>query len=198
SPFGLSMALGMLLKAAKGKTYDDIYKMLNMGEKKNKDNIHNIFKLLPYKGEFSMFVMLPDEKYGLSKMIEEWPKNKLSDYIVKMNKSSELISVYLPKFEVDYSTKLLGILASLGADIRPALTPFSPGLVITDAFQTAVIKVYEAGTEAAAVTVFTGTRMALQPAPNPLLFKADHPFSYCIRDMRRGINVFCGTVLKFK
>ncbi|RWS19404.1 hypothetical protein B4U80_14439, partial [Leptotrombidium deliense] len=30
SPFALSMALGMLLKAAKGKTYDDIYKMLNM------------------------------------------------------------------------------------------------------------------------------------------------------------------------
>ncbi|RWS18085.1 hypothetical protein B4U80_14690, partial [Leptotrombidium deliense] len=26
SPFGLSMALAMLLKAAKGKTYDDIYK----------------------------------------------------------------------------------------------------------------------------------------------------------------------------
>ncbi|RWS23493.1 hypothetical protein B4U80_13923 [Leptotrombidium deliense] len=45
SPFGLSMALGMLLKAAKGKTYDDIYKMLNMGELSNKDNIHNIFKL---------------------------------------------------------------------------------------------------------------------------------------------------------
>ncbi|RWS20316.1 hypothetical protein B4U80_12108 [Leptotrombidium deliense] len=52
SPFGLSMALGMLLKAAKGKTYDDIYKMLNMGELSNKDNIHYIFKLVSkYKGK---------------------------------------------------------------------------------------------------------------------------------------------------
>ncbi|RWS20465.1 hypothetical protein B4U80_14265, partial [Leptotrombidium deliense] len=105
-----------------------------------------------------MFVMLPDEKYGLSKMIEEWPKNKLSDYIVKMNKSSELVSVYLPKFDIDYSTKLLGILSSLGANVSPALTPLNPGIIITDAFQTARIKVYEACTEAAAVTIFTGTR----------------------------------------
>ncbi|RWS04548.1 hypothetical protein B4U80_14751, partial [Leptotrombidium deliense] len=70
-------------------------------------------------------------------------------------------------------------------------------LEITDAFQSAKIKVYEAGTEAVAVTAFTGTKIALQPGPNPIIFQADHPFAYCIRDMRRGLNMFCGTVLKF-
>ncbi|RWS20315.1 hypothetical protein B4U80_14294, partial [Leptotrombidium deliense] len=52
-------------------------------------NIHNVSIVeLAYKGDFSMFVMLPDEKYGLSKMIEEWPKNKLSDFIIEMNNSN--------------------------------------------------------------------------------------------------------------
>ncbi|RWS19595.1 hypothetical protein B4U80_12259 [Leptotrombidium deliense] len=117
----------------------------------------------------------------------------------KPNATSLPVSVYLPKFDVDYTiTDLLGVLSSLGADVTSALTPLNPGLVITDAFQSARIKVYEAGTEAAAVTVFTGTRTAVRPAPNPIIFQADHPFSYCIRDMRRGINMFCGTVLKFE
>ncbi|RWS26909.1 hypothetical protein B4U80_12919 [Leptotrombidium deliense] len=164
-------------------------------------NVHKVHIVeLPYKGDFSMFVMLPDEKYGLSKMIEEWPKNKLSDYIVEMNSpnlTSLPVSVYLPKFTVGYSMKLLPLLASLGADVTKALTPLNPSLLITDAFQSAKIKVYEAGTEAVAVTVFTGTRTALRPGPPPVIFKADHPFAYCIRDMRRGINMFCGTVLKF-
>ncbi|RWS22365.1 hypothetical protein B4U80_13569 [Leptotrombidium deliense] len=111
----------------------------------------------------------------------------------------KLVSVYLPKFDIAYSKKLLELFASLGADVTKALTPLNPGLTITDAFQSARIKVYEAGTEAAAVTLFTGSRTSLfQPMIEPILFQADHPFSYCIRDMRRAINIFCGTVLKFE
>ncbi|RWS22185.1 hypothetical protein B4U80_11683 [Leptotrombidium deliense] len=166
-------------------------------------NVHKASIIeLPYKGDFSMFVILPDEKYGLSKMIEEWPKNKLSDYIVEMNKSNrttgEFVKVHLPKFDVDYSMQLLPLLKSLGADVTTALTPLNPTLIITDAFQSARIKVYEAGTEAAAVTILAVNRSGQGQKGNPIIFKADHPFSYCIRDMRSGINIFCGTVMMFK
>ncbi|RWS22366.1 hypothetical protein B4U80_14043, partial [Leptotrombidium deliense] len=81
--------------------------------------------------------------------------------------------------------KLLPLLESLGADVTKALTPLNSALQITHAFQSARIKVYEAGTEAAAVTLFTGNRSAQRQTGNPIIFKADHPFSYCIRDMRR-------------
>ncbi|RWS20570.1 hypothetical protein B4U80_12052 [Leptotrombidium deliense] len=93
--------------------------------------------------------------------------------------------------------KLLQLLESLGADVTTVQNPLNPDLKITDAFQSARIKVYEAGTEAAAVTLFTGNRSAEQQIGNPIIFKAYHPFSCCIRDMRRGINIFCGTVMKF-
>jgi serpin B len=61
----------------------------------------------------------------------------------------------------------------------------------------AFIDVNEAGTEAAAATaVVMMETMALPPRPHaqPLVFRADHPFLYLIRDNHSGSILFMGRV----
>jgi serpin B len=70
---------------------------------------------------------------------------------------------------------------------------FSISAVIHKAF----VDVSEQGTEAAAATatVMTATAMRAQmPEPPPIVFRADHPFFFFIRDMQSGSILFMGRV----
>jgi len=54
------------------------------------------------------------------------------------------------------------------------------------------VEVNEEGTEAAAATVVTAEHMAMmRPPPRPV-FRADHPFIFCIRDTHSGSLLFLG------
>jgi len=71
-------------------------------------------------------------------------------------------------------------------------------LYIGQAVQNAWIETSEKGTEAAAVTaiemMFKSGRK--RPEPPPVIFHADHPFTYLIRDMASGEILFIGRVVK--
>jgi len=61
-------------------------------------------------------------------------------------------------------------------------------------FHKAWVEVNEEGTEAAAataVTVALSSAVLKPPAPPPV-FRADHPFIFCIRDTRSGSVLFLG------
>ena len=68
---------------------------------------------------------------------------------------------------------------------------------ISAAIHKAFIDVNEQGTEAAAATatVMVATAMRVpRPEPPPVVFRADHPFLFMIRDVKTGGILFLGRV----
>jgi len=67
----------------------------------------------------------------------------------------------------------------------------------SDVVQKAFVDVDEQGTEAAAATA-VAMEAALSardtPEEKPVIFHADHPFLYAIRDRRTGVILFIGRV----
>ncbi|RWS24306.1 serpin-2-like protein [Leptotrombidium deliense] len=152
------------------------------------------FVQLPYKGDMSMYVVLPDEKDGLQKLVEGWTKDGLKDLIPQMNYTT--MNLMLPKFEYDYQINLLATFDKMGIDIRPVWSSINPALFVSEALHKAKIKVHEAGTEAAAVTVISFTFLSAARPVKPVEFKVDRPFIFIIRDDISNVNLFVGTVNK--
>jgi serpin B len=108
------------------------------------------------------------------------------------------VDVKLPKFKLDLTLNLAPLLEHLGM-----VDAFSPGaadfsgidgatdLSIGSATHEAVVEVNETGTVAAGATVVTITTSV---AFNPILFQADHPFVFLIRDTNSASILFLGQV----
>ena len=71
-------------------------------------------------------------------------------------------------------------------------------LSISAVIHKAYVDVNEEGTEAAAATAVTVKALAARPTPStpPIIFRADHPFMFLIRDNRSGSILFIGRVTK--
>ena len=68
-----------------------------------------------------------------------------------------------------------------------------PAIVIDKVLQQAFVEVDEVGTEAAAVTaVVMVVETAAVEEPEPVVFHAEHPFAYVIRDRKTGVVLFAG------
>ncbi len=67
-------------------------------------------------------------------------------------------------------------------------------LFISAAVHKAYISVDEKGTEAAAATGTIMTATAMRQEPPPIIFRADHPFLFLIRDNQSGGILFMGRV----
>ena len=106
------------------------------------------------------------------------------------------VKLSVPKFEMEYSTDLKGIMKSLG--IKKAFEKdadftkmFDLGsMMITDAKHKTYVKVDEKGTEAAAVTSIGMAKASLPPEPTEMKF--DKPFTFVIRDDTNGEILFLG------
>ncbi|KAL1006329.1 hypothetical protein UPYG_G00070900 [Umbra pygmaea] len=145
---------------------------------------------LPYVGnQLSMLIMLPniteDDTTGLEKLEEqltyenfvEWTKPEM------MNKME--VQVGLPKFKLEESLDLGGMLASMGMTdafdhSKSDFSGMSPNndLVLSKVVHKAFVEVNEEGTEAAAAT---GVVMMMRCAMRSPTFIADHPFLFFIR-----------------
>ncbi len=115
------------------------------------------------------------------------------------------VHIKIPKFELEYSSSLTDTLADLGLG-----SLFSPGSLngmltdgalvedweahASDVIHKTYMKMYEEGTEAAAVTAVTVevTSMAA-PREHKKVF-LDRPFAFLIRDTESGQVVFCGVI----
>jgi serpin B len=68
-------------------------------------------------------------------------------------------------------------------------------LAISAVVHKAFADVNEEGTEAAAATAVAMLRMSVRvPNKPPVVFRADHPFLFLIRDVRSGSILFMGRV----
>ena len=150
---------------------------------------------LPYgNGSFQMTVLLPKKKTNdLPKVptAEEWQTlNEQMD--------STLVDVSLPRFETDTDIDLVSIMSKLG--MPDAFNPFkadfhdfcNTAVYIELMKQVAKIKVDEEGTEAAAVTVIGVVKTSIEPKPQYVTFRANHPFLYVISEQQTGAILFIG------
>lgn len=106
------------------------------------------------------------------------------------------VDLFMPKFKTEFSVSLMDIFAELGMktsldkDTADFTAMYDEGnMWISDGIHKAYISVDEQGTEAAAATGFAGGTSA---PPQPVLFQADHPFTYIIRDNNSGESLFMG------
>ncbi|XP_070850632.1 serine protease inhibitor 42Dd-like [Drosophila suzukii] len=138
---------------------------------------------LPYRNSsLSMVIFLPEKVDGLKEM-----EGKIAGFSPRLSAQSVLLR--LPKFKIEFSSELKGILGTVG--IRDAFSNNANfgGLVkssakISKVIHKAFIEVNEGGAEAAAITAIRVTvpLSAVYGPPTGFIFNADHPFAYVIRD----------------
>lgn len=158
---------------------------------------------LPYEGDdLAMVVLLPKQTDGLPALEQRFTAAAAQQWIDELAPAHKVI-LTLPRFTMTQQFELSGTLSAMG--MPQAFTPaadFSgmtgkPEFSISAAIHKAFIDVNEEGTEAAAATstVMVATAM-LRPAqePPPIIFRADHPFLFMIRDTKTGGILFMGRV----
>lgn len=150
-----------------------------------------------------MVVILPDDVDGLD-AVESRLSSSYDDWLAAM--TSKRVDLWLPRFRVTSRLSLGGALEAMGmtsafgsrADFTGMAKrrPKDPPIAIDEVLQQAFVEVDEVGTEAAAVTAVMIAWMisAREPEPEPVVFHADHPFAYVIRDMKTGVVLFAGRV----
>ena len=154
---------------------------------------------LPYGGDrFSLVVVLPKPESSLAAVEKSLPSGTVQATLKTL--ASREVDVFLPRFK---STKSLDLEDSLSAQgIKRAfsdqadfsgLTSHPVGLKISKVIQKALVEVNEEGTEAAAATgVIMMPRSAIKRPTTPVVFRADRPFLYFIKDNASDTILFLG------
>jgi serpin B len=157
---------------------------------------------LPYgTGDLSMLILLPDPIEGLAGLEARLTGDTLTRWRSGLRR--EKVRVYLPRFKLTSQFELGGVLKAMGMPLAftPDRADFSGmdgqrDLFVSAVIHKAYVDVNEAGTEAAAATGIVMMPTAAVIAPKePLLFRADHPFLFLIRDNRTGSLVFVGRLV---
>ncbi len=155
---------------------------------------------MPYVGgRLAMDVILPSAASGLQGLDASQLPANLSAWLGGL--SEQQVEVSLPKFDMTSQFDLSAPLQTLGmTDAFSNQANFSGissmPLQIFDVVQKAYISVTETGTEAAAATSIGVTTTVAFPflPPPPVVFNADHPFLFVIRDTQSGSVLFEGQV----
>jgi serine protease inhibitor len=153
---------------------------------------------LPYNGvDLSMIVLLPRAIDGLAELEESFSVENLGLWTENLEATE--VDVSLPKFEINFPFRLDGTLKALGmVDAFSNNADFSgmngnQDLFISAVLHKAYVSVNEQGTEAAAATAVIVQTKALS-IPN-IVFRADHPFIFLIRENTTGSILFIGRVV---
>lgn len=133
-------------------------------------------------------------------------KGSDSGQLWKAHPRSE-VKLYLPRFEVEFSTSLTKALMGLGV-----VKPFQGGditkiaadssgkpvdnLLVSDVVHKVYAKVDEAGTEAAAATGVIMMRSAMLMPKEEVVLRFDRPFVFAVVHGPSGLALFCGEVYK--
>ena len=156
---------------------------------------------LPYKDDdLSLIVLLPDAPDGLPALEKSLTAANINKWISSLS-YEETIVVTVPRFKITQQFELSSALEALGMKhaFQAGTADFSAitgdkSIFISAAIHKAYIDVDEEGTEAAAATAVMMSGMAMRqgPPPPPIVFRADHPFLFLIRDNGSGAILFLG------
>ncbi len=153
---------------------------------------------LPYVGKsLSMVVFLPDAVDGLGDFERTLTAGNLAAWLTTL-RERESVRLSLPKFTMTIRYgDMEKTLAAMGLPLSGDFSGINGkrDLFISKVVHKAFVAVDEEGTEAAAAT---GVVMERGPAPAPVVFNADHPFFFLIRDRKTGSILFMGRVVNPK
>ncbi len=152
---------------------------------------------LPYKSagtpSLSMVVVLPRERGGLADLTASLPADSLAAWVGRLR--SRDVDLHLPRFEMATAMSLKDVLSTLGMPLAFSSSADFGGMVadaggerlaISDVLHKGFVKVDEKGTEAAAATGVVMAVTSVQTPQEPVVFRADHPFLFLIRDRAVG------------
>ncbi|XP_059966014.1 serpin B6 isoform X1 [Mesoplodon densirostris] len=153
--------------------------------------------VLPYVGsELNMIIMLPDENTDLKTVEKELTYEKFVEWTSPDLMDEEEVEVSLPKFKLQESYDMEGVLRALGVTdaFESARADFSAmssrsNLCLSRVAHKAFVEVDEAGTEAAAATAAVLMLRCARITPR---FCADHPFLFFIQHSKTRALLFCG------
>jgi len=157
---------------------------------------------IPYKSEeLSMIVFLPKDIGGLPALEQSLTASNIKQWLSHLRPVPEVI-VTIPKFKVSQQFALQDTLGAMGMpQAFEASADFSGmtgsrDLWISAVIHKAFIDVNEEGTEAAAATAVVMVTMAREEPDRtpPIVFCADHPYIFLIRDNSLGGILFMGRV----
>jgi len=154
---------------------------------------------MPYEGDdMAMTIFLPKKADGLAALEETLTTAKLEQCLSNLRKVK--IMILFPKFTMTSQFSLGDVLKAMGMpDAFSAKADFSgmngkKDLFISAVLHKAFVEVNEEGTEAAAATAVVISLRSVG-VQRPLLFKADHPFFFVIRDTQKKSVLFMGRVM---
>lgn len=153
---------------------------------------------LPYIGQkLSMVAVLPEAKDGLSALEQRLSGDQVIQWLAELKESRPLkVEISLPRFKTTCEFELSEILSKMGMPHAFSDADFSgmtgeKNLYISKVVHKAYVDVNEEGTEAAAATAVI---MDKALSVRPLVFRADHPFLFLIRENKTGSILFMGRI----
>ncbi len=144
-------------------------------------------------------VLLPKAAGGLGDLEKSLTPEELTAWLGSLKERS--VEVAVPKFRAEAEFSLRGTLSRMGmASAFGGSADFSGiddrrDLALSDVRHKAFVDVSEEGTVAAAATGAMVNLIAMK-APPPLVFRADHPFAFLIRDTHSGLILFAGRLMR--
>jgi len=150
--------------------------------------------------DLSVVVLLPKTVDGLSNLEAKFDATRLQAWLGKLRE--QRVDVTFPKFKMDSQFDLADVLASMGMpDAFSRWTANFSGITtdetifISHVIHKAYVDVNEEGTEAAAATGVGMTMCCCISSPvTSMVFRADHPFIFLLRQKSSGAILFMGRV----
>jgi serpin B len=141
-------------------------------------------------------VLLPTTLSGLPNLEKSLTPGNLTGWLG--NLTIRNVQVSLPKFRAESQFSLRKALSTMGMPTsftdKADFSGIDPkrSLAISEVVHKAFVDVSEQGTEAAAATGITMHATAMRMSEPAVVFRADHPFLFLIRDTRTGVVLFIG------
>jgi len=156
---------------------------------------------IPYTGEeLAMVIILPKKDIPLPSVIENLDNDKFTEAIESLK--IEKVDLQIPKFEFEAKYNMKDMFRKLGmieaftedADFT-AMTSDEERFFIDEIIHQAFVEIDEKGTEAAAATAVVMRTTSID-GPQPIIFRADRPFLFFIRDTVTETILFTGAFYK--
>jgi serpin B len=158
---------------------------------------------MKYQGTPLAFdILLPKANDGLAALEHSITPEALSTWFGAL--ASRKVDAAIPKFRAESAFSLQDMLSRMGmADAFGKTADFSGidgrrDLLVSGVVHKAFVDVSEQGTEAAAATGIVARPMLARPVQQQIVFRADHPFAFFIRDTSSGVILFEGRLLQPK
>jgi serpin B len=153
-----------------------------------------------YEGTGIAFdVLLPTTLTGLPNLEKSLTPGNLTGWLGHL--TTRNVQVSLPKFRAESQFSLRRALSTMGMPTsftgEADFSGIDPkrGIAISEVVHKAFVDVSEQGTEAAAATGIAMQTTAMRMSEQAIVFRADHPFLFLIRDTRTAVVLFIGRLM---